>query len=248
MWEGVRDWPAKYGTDLKEDFDGAFERSIEEVYDEVVYFLAFATDYAFWSQLENKPQIRSAVSGAFLAHVRQFAQEHHCSPIPAGDWLGDGLIWIPSGTTDTGSSLANLRSRFDLYGQSLSRRHDRSAGERAAHLLAACCGTVDSEFILYATPLFLGKWKSVKEMVGSFNIKPGFGDKIQDLAGSAIVSGFRNLALHNACAPTAKTSDEKILEIYSKVTGAFNVAAEERGERIPAVFFEPNSDEVFATV
>jgi len=62
------------------------------------------------------------------------------------------------------------------------------------------------------------------------------GDELQYLAGKAIVRGFRDIASHNACAPTAKTSDEKILEIYSKVTEAFRAAAEQRGEFIPAVF------------
>jgi hypothetical protein len=49
-----------------------------------------------------------------------------------------------------------------------------------------------------------------------------------------VVSGFRQFASQNRCAPTANTSDEKIIEIYSKVTEAFTAAAEHRGERIPA--------------
>jgi hypothetical protein len=171
-WESIRDWPAKHGAALREDFDGSFERSTEEVFDEMVYFLAFATDYAFWSQLEDKPQTQNAVRGAFTAHIRQFAQEHRCSPPPAGDWLGDGLIWMPSATTDAEQPLANLKSRFELYGQSLSRRHDRPAGERTAHVLAACCGTMDAIFILYAMPLFGGEWEAVRKILSSFNIKP----------------------------------------------------------------------------
>lgn len=172
MWEGIREWPAKHGAALRESFDGSFERSIQEVLDEIVYFLAFSTDYSFWCQLEGKPQIQNAVREAFTAHVRQFAQEHRCSPTASGDWLGDGLIWFPSATTEAGQPLANLKRRFDLYGQSLSRRHDRPGGERTAHLLAAWCGTMNATFVLYAMPLFLGQWKSVQEILGSCNIKP----------------------------------------------------------------------------
>jgi len=165
FWEGARDWPAKYGADVREDFGGSFQRSIEEVFEEMVYFLAFATDYALWCQLEKRPQVQNALRSRFTEHIRQFAQERRCAPIPSGDWLGEGLIWMPTDTMIAGEPLANLKRRFDLYGQSLSRRHDRSAGERTAHILAALCGTIDAFFILYATPLFLGKWNGVRDVL-----------------------------------------------------------------------------------
>jgi hypothetical protein len=171
MWEGTRDWPAKYGAAMREACGGSFERSIEEVFDEMVYFLAFATDYAFWCQLEKTPQVQNAVRSIFTARVREFAQEHRCGPIPSGDWLGDGLIWMPSGTTVAGEPLANLERRFALYGQSLSRRHDRPAGERTAHILAALCGTMSIVFITYASPLFVGRWDGVRAILGSFNVR-----------------------------------------------------------------------------
>ena len=95
MWEGARDWPAKHGAALREDFDGSFDRSIDEVLDEMVYFLAFATDYAMWCQLEKSPQIQNSARSTFTAHLRKFAEEHRCPPIPSGEWLGDGLIWMP---------------------------------------------------------------------------------------------------------------------------------------------------------
>ncbi|EEF63358.1 hypothetical protein [Pedosphaera parvula] len=172
MWEGTRDWPTKHGSDLKDTFEGSCELSIEEVFEEFVYFLAFSTDYALWCQLKESPAIQSAVRDAFAVHVEQFAKQRNCRPVPSGAWMDDSLIWIPGETTDAGHPLTNLRRRFDLYAQSLSRRHDRSAGERTAHLLAAWCGTLDITFILCVTPLFLGRWNGIQAILGSFKIKP----------------------------------------------------------------------------
>src|SRR5439155_12043692 len=41
-------------------------------------------------------------------------------------------------------------------------------------------------------------------------------------------------AASQGCAPTSKTSDQKIIEIYRKVATAFRQAADKRGETIPA--------------
>ncbi len=51
---------------------------------------------------------------------------------------------------------------------------------------------------------------------------------------SIVIKAFRNLAKNNGTAPTAKTSDTKILEIYSKVLTSFRKASETRGEFISA--------------
>jgi hypothetical protein len=133
--------------------------------------MAFATDYAFWCQMEKTPQVQNSVRDIFAKHLEHFAQEYRCSPIPSGDWMGDGLIWMPSDTMLDGDSRTNLKRRFELYGRSLSRRHDRSAGERTAHILAALCGTLDIAFIAYATPLFLGSWKGVQDVLGKIKIR-----------------------------------------------------------------------------
>ena len=50
-----------------------------------------------------------------------------------------------------------------------------------------------------------------------------------------IVAGYRQIAAQHGCAPTQQTSDEKIIEIYTRVTTSFNRTAEQRGERIPAL-------------
>ncbi len=61
-------------------------------------------------------------------------------------------------------------------------------------------------------------------------------DDVQEVGGRLISKGYRIIgALHNI-APTAKTTDQKIMEIYSKVSTAFQEIAKQRGEHIPALF------------
>ncbi|KGE86286.1 MAG: hypothetical protein ACE362_21715 [Phaeodactylibacter xiamenensis] len=59
-------------------------------------------------------------------------------------------------------------------------------------------------------------------------------DKVQEQAGALIINGFRRLAAANGTAPTAKTSDLKIIEIYKQVGSAFRKASKERNEHLPA--------------
>lgn len=51
---------------------------------------------------------------------------------------------------------------------------------------------------------------------------------------SIVVKAYRHLAKQNGTAPTSKTSDEKIIEIYSKVLTAFRKESEAKGEFIKA--------------
>ena len=60
-------------------------------------------------------------------------------------------------------------------------------------------------------------------------------DEVQEVGGRVIVRGYRKIASDHKCAPTAKTTDQKIMEIYSSVGTAFGKIAEQRGERIPAL-------------
>jgi hypothetical protein len=171
-WDSIRDWPVKHGAHLRQNFEGRFQRSIEEVFDEMIYYLAFATDFALWSQLKETPEIRKAVMDIFMGHVGRFAQERSCRPIRSGEWIGDSLVWMMHvGTAEGADPLTNLKRRFDLYRRSISRRHDRSAGERTAHILAALCGIMDGTFIAYVTPLFLVRWKGAQANLRSFKIK-----------------------------------------------------------------------------
>lgn len=59
-------------------------------------------------------------------------------------------------------------------------------------------------------------------------------DKVQELAGPLIVNGYRQIASESGLAPTSKTSDQKIMEIYQQVGSAFKEAAKERNELLPA--------------
>jgi hypothetical protein len=171
-WEGCSAWPTKHGDTLREEFSDSFDREIDKVCDEMVYYLSFATDYAFDRLLDAKPKVKHAVRDAFYPYLAQFARDHQCPPVPPGEWLGEGLIWMPGlETAKVGKPWDNLKSRFALYGESLARRHDRSAAERTAHILAALCGTMDATFIQYAMPVFLGKWDGVQNILRSFRIK-----------------------------------------------------------------------------
>jgi hypothetical protein len=60
-------------------------------------------------------------------------------------------------------------------------------------------------------------------------------DDVQAVSGRLIVKGYRRIAAQHGCAPTAKTTDQKIIEIHTLVSKAFHQAAERRGERIPAL-------------
>lgn len=59
-------------------------------------------------------------------------------------------------------------------------------------------------------------------------------DQVQALAGPLIVNGYRKVAAANNIAPTSKTSDQKIIEIYQIVGSAFREASNQRNEHIPA--------------
>lgn len=59
-------------------------------------------------------------------------------------------------------------------------------------------------------------------------------DELQDLATPLIVNGYRHLGQANNCAPTSKTSDQKIMEIYQQVGSGFREASDQRNEYLPA--------------
>ncbi len=59
-------------------------------------------------------------------------------------------------------------------------------------------------------------------------------DEFNEVAGSVIVGGYRTIASRQGCAPSARTTDEKIVQIYVQVGSAFQEAAKQRGEHIPA--------------
>jgi hypothetical protein len=58
-------------------------------------------------------------------------------------------------------------------------------------------------------------------------------DAVQEVGEKLVVAGYRHLAAHTGCAPTAKTSDRQIIEMYKLVGAAFRKTANQRGERLP---------------
>jgi hypothetical protein len=59
-------------------------------------------------------------------------------------------------------------------------------------------------------------------------------DNMLSTASKLIVAGYRRVAAEQGCAPTHKTSDDQIVDIYRKVVSNFQKVAEKRGERLKA--------------
>lgn len=59
-------------------------------------------------------------------------------------------------------------------------------------------------------------------------------DEVREIGSKLIVRGYRGLGSENNCAPTATTSDSRIMEIYAEVGSSFQQVARARGEHIPA--------------
>ncbi|HTA95449.1 MAG TPA: hypothetical protein VK769_04925 [Verrucomicrobiae bacterium] len=76
----------------------------------------------------------------------------------------------------------------------------------------------------------------LKNLFGTPSKQQTMLDDVQQVSAKLIVKDYRKIAAQYRCAPTAKTTDQKIMEIYVLVTTAFHQAAEQRGERIPALF------------
>lgn len=59
-------------------------------------------------------------------------------------------------------------------------------------------------------------------------------DKEKTASREIIIAGYREIARQAECAPSSKTSDDEIIEIYQIVATAFHEVAEIRGERLSA--------------
>lgn len=56
----------------------------------------------------------------------------------------------------------------------------------------------------------------------------------EDKLNTSLVKRLRNIGEYNNTAPTDKTSDQKIIEIYTLICSSFRKASSEKQERIPA--------------
>lgn len=59
-------------------------------------------------------------------------------------------------------------------------------------------------------------------------------EQVRGVTEPLVVSSYRRIAFQNGIAPTSKTSDDKIIEIYSKIGSAFKEASKQRNEHIAA--------------
>ena len=59
-------------------------------------------------------------------------------------------------------------------------------------------------------------------------------DKFRQTMDPLIIKTYRNLGKHKQSAPTAKTSDAEILEIYTEVLTKFKEASRAKGQELPA--------------
>lgn len=61
-------------------------------------------------------------------------------------------------------------------------------------------------------------------------------DEVQEKMRQHYITAYRKMGAELNQAPTEKTSDQKIIEIYNKVFSAFREAGKQRGEHIPASY------------
>ena len=66
------------------------------------------------------------------------------------------------------------------------------------------------------------------------NIKPIKPESFEDKLNETLIKRLREISKYNNTAPTEKTSDEKVIEIYQLICSSFRNASNKRNERIPA--------------
>jgi hypothetical protein len=66
------------------------------------------------------------------------------------------------------------------------------------------------------------------------NKKPEVPESFENKLNAGLVNSVRNISKHNNTAPTEKTSDDKIIEIYRLICTSFRNESTKRNEHIPA--------------
>lgn len=95
-----------------------------------------------------------------------------------------------------------------------------------------------SEFLAYTTiPLLIIVAYKYQESSKDKKKQPAnLYEEARGLAEPLVINGYRKITSQNGIAPTPKTSDDKIIEIYSIVVSAFKEASKQKNEHIPAVY------------
>lgn len=87
--------------------------------------------------------------------------------------------------------------------------------------------TVMRIFMTIIYPIFYFSYYILKR-------KPEVPESFEDKLNTSLVKRLRKIGAFNNTAPTDKTSDEKIIEIYQLTCSSFRKASTKRNERIPA--------------
>jgi len=156
FWDETRKWPwgdSKWEEKLRSDTTLA----IDDFRKEMIYLLAFIDDFAFYIGLDEvAPMIQKAVRDAYAARLRSFAQQTACKPMPEGQWIGSlyptgGEYPEPSISNDP---IRNLKDRYEVFMEAISRRKDRSVGECLGKVFAGFCGTLNYAWIAEVSIFF----------------------------------------------------------------------------------------------
>jgi hypothetical protein len=143
----------------------------------------------------------------------------------SGRYANASLGHITQGTTsqyDKGINAIDLQ----LSGRSIqSYRNDAAQGNVAVVLVIFVM-----VFVMILLPAFI-----LKRVGSSKEKKPkNLYEQAMEAATPLIVSGYRKIAEEKGIAPTSKTPDSKIIDIYRQVGTAFREASNKRGEQLSA--------------
>ena len=114
--------------------------------------------------------VQKAVRDAYAAHLRSFAQQTVCKPMPEGEWVGDSMLYLTSGEYPEPSinndPIRNLNDRILLFAEAIRRGNDRSVGECLGKIFAGFCGTLNAAWIaevsIFFSETLIGKTNTVR--------------------------------------------------------------------------------------
>jgi hypothetical protein len=159
FWDGTKAWPWDK-SEWEEELRSQTTLSASDFRNEMIYLLAFIDDSAFCIGLdEAAPIIQNAVRDAYATHLRRFAKQTACKPMPEGEWIGDSMTYLTSGEYPQPSinndPIRNLNDRFELFGEALQRGgENRGAGECLCKVFAGFCGTLNASWVVELSIFF----------------------------------------------------------------------------------------------
>jgi hypothetical protein len=164
FWNKTREWPRSDGK-FEEELRADTKLATDDFRNEMIYLRAFVDDFALHVGLEKAaPNVQKAVRDAYAEHLRSFAQQTACKPMPEGEWLGDSMMYLSTGqypqTSINNDPIRNLKDRFQLFAEAIRRgklrkehRKDGSLGECLAKAFAGLCGARNLAFTMGVSSL-----------------------------------------------------------------------------------------------